>query len=207
MNALQFGACLLLLIPIRAQVSEPTASLDRQVRTAIQNCPGTVSLFAKNLDSGRTYGLRADERIRTASTIKLAILAEAFTAVERGDAKWSEEIVLRDADKVPGAGVLQEFSDGIRLRLRDLVTMMIVVSDNTAANLVLDRFGSDAVNAGADRLGLKQTRSLGRIGGGAPKPNSRSAAGRLPENAKFGIGSARRGKWSSCSRSSSAARW
>lgn len=179
---------LLFVTKAGAQVPNPHELLDRQVRAAIENSHATVSLFAKNLDSDSTYGLRADERVRTASTIKLAILAEAFASVERGEAKWSEEIVLHDADKVPGAGVLQELSDGVRLRLHDLVTLMIVVSDNTAANLVLDRFGSDAVNAEADRLGLKQTRSLGRIGGGAPKPNSRSAAGRLPENAKFGIG-------------------
>src|SRR5580698_1085863 len=75
-------------------------SLDVRVHSALAGFQGTVSIFAKNLDSGATFGLRADERIRTASTIKLAILAAAFQAVEEGKIKWSDVSTLHEEDKV-----------------------------------------------------------------------------------------------------------
>ncbi len=160
---------------------------DPEVRAALSGFNGTVSLFAKNLDTGASYGLRADERVRTASTIKVPIMTAVFAAVERGEAKWTDEMVVRDAAKVSGAGIIQELSDGLRLPLSDVVRLMIVVSDNTATNMVLDRFPGDLVNAGMDRLGLKQTRSLRKIMGAGAAAGV-SAAGRLPENDKFGIG-------------------
>src|SRR4051794_22305382 len=110
-----------------------------RVGAAVAKFPGTVYLFAKNLDTGEEFAIRADDRIRTASTIKVPVMTAVFAAVESGDAKWSDELVLKDADKVGGSGVLQEMSDGLRLPLRDLVRLMIVVSDNTATNLLLER--------------------------------------------------------------------
>jgi beta-lactamase class A len=100
-----------------ASVGMPVAheELDRQVRAAIASFQCTVSLYAKNLDTGAAYGLREGERVRTASTIKLPVMAAVFAAVDRGEAKWTDEMVLRDAAKVPGAGILQDLSDGTRL--------------------------------------------------------------------------------------------
>jgi len=150
-----------------------------------------VYLYAKNLDSGQTYGIRENERVRTASTIKLAIMAGLFAAVADGRVKWSDEIVLHDEDKVSGSGVLHEFSDGVRLPLRDVMHLMIVLSDNTATNLILDRITADVVNAEMDKLGLKQTRSLRKVRGDGNQlkpPSGWSAAGRLPENQRFGLG-------------------
>jgi beta-lactamase class A len=161
---------------------------DQRIRSAIAGFKGDVSLYAKNLDSGATFGIRENERVRTASTIKLAIMTTVFDAVVHGRARWQEELVLHDSDKVGGTGVLHEFSDGDHFPIRDLMHIMIVVSDNTATNLLLDRFTADAVNAEMDSLGLKQTRSMrkvliGKDGAGL------SAAGRLEENKRFGLGS------------------
>lgn len=187
------GAVILLLAAgLRAQGPMAYQEMDRRVRQSIASFTGAVSLFAKNLDSGAAYGIRADERIRTASTIKLPILVAVFAAVERGAAKWTDEMVLHNTGKVSGSGVLQELSDGVRLPLSDVVKLMIVVSDNTATNMVLDRFGADTVNAEMDRLGLKQTRSLRKVLGDAgdlkTEPTGFSAAGRLSEYRKFGLG-------------------
>ncbi len=151
--------CLALTVAACAQA----ADLAERVRARIAKFEGTVSLYAKNLDTGAAFGLREDERVRTASTIKLPVMAAVFAAVESGGVKWTDESVLRDSGKVEGSGVLREFSDGTRVRLRDLVHLMIVVSDNTATNLVLDRVPPSAVNAYVERLGLKQTRCLRKI--------------------------------------------
>lgn len=179
--------------PAIAHAFQPAARpAGTRIRQAVALFPASVSLFAKHLESGVTYGIREDEPVRTASTIKVAIMAGVFAAVAEGKARWSEELVLSEADKVPGSGVVRELSAGVRLPLRDLVHLMIVVSDNTATNMLLDRIGGDAVNEVADKLGLKQTRVLRKILGGGkdvrPVPSGVTEAGRVPGNERFGIG-------------------
>ncbi|MGH9661178.1 MAG: serine hydrolase, partial [Bryobacteraceae bacterium] len=141
--------------------------LDRRLREAIADFPATVSLYAKNLETGKTAGIGEDERVRTASTIKLPIMAAVFAMVEAGEAEWTDELPLAEADKVPGSGILREFSPGVRLRLRDLVHLMIMVSDNTATNLILDRFPPAAINARLASFGLAETRALRKVLGGS----------------------------------------
>jgi beta-lactamase class A len=177
------------MVHLAAQESTRRERLDQRVRAAVGSFQGTTSLFAKNLDSGETYGLRENDRVRTASTIKLAIMATVFEAVARGRAKWDEELTLHDSDKVNGTGVIRELSGGVHLRIRDLLHTMIVVSDNTATNLLLDRFTADAVNAEMDALGLKQTRCMRKILIDGKPPAGLSEAGRLEENRRFGLGS------------------
>ncbi len=151
---------------------QPAARLqmEARVRGAVSAFPGTVRLYAKNLDTGQTFGLGEDEPIRTASTIKLPIMAAVFSAVAQGKAQWDETLVLREQDKVSGTGILREMSDGVKLPLRDLVNLMIVVSDNTATNLILDRLTTGFVNTEIARFGLEHTRSLRKILRGAPPP-------------------------------------
>jgi beta-lactamase class A len=165
--------------------------LDQRVRDRIRKTPGKVHLYAKNLDSGADFGFSENERVATASTIKLPIMVGVFQAVEDGHAKWTEQLILHDAEKVSGSGVLREFSDGARIAIADLVHLMIVVSDNTATNLLLDRFGGDAVNAAMEKLGLRATRALRKIRGGAADVQAASfyaAARNIPESRRFGIG-------------------
>ena len=179
---------ILCMTPLAAQAPSRRDGMDQRVRSAISSFPGTVSLYAKNLDTSETYAIRENHRVRTASTIKLAVMAAVFDAVEQGQAKWTEELLLRDSDKVQGTGVIHELSDGVHLPIRDLVHLMIVVSDNTATNLLLDRFSADTVNAYMDRLGLKQTRCLRKIISGGKEPSGWSEAGRVEQNRRFGLG-------------------
>ncbi len=170
-----------------AQTAKPEklAALDEQVRAELAKFRGRVSLCAKNLDTGATYEINADEPVRTASTIKLPIMVAAFALVAEGKVKWTDELRLTDHKKVQGSGVLQELSDGLRLTLRDAVTLMIVLSDNTATNLTLDALGGgDAVNEKLAALGfLKLTRALNKIGGGGETKERQK-----DNNKRFGIG-------------------
>jgi beta-lactamase class A len=180
------------LAVLTACVAFAQTPLDRQVRDAMAGFEGTVYLYAKNLETGANYGLRENDRVRTASTIKLPIMAAVFQAVAVGDAKWADELTLRDADKVSGSGVLFEFSNGVKLPIRDVMRLMIVLSDNTATNLLLDRFTADRVNAEMDKLGLKHTLSMRKVRGDGTAlkaPSGWSAAGKLPDNQKYGLGS------------------
>ncbi len=162
-----------------------------EIRREISSFDGQVFLYARNLATGAAFGWHEDERVRTASTIKLPIMAAVFAHVRAGKARWDEPIELREQDKVSGSGILHELSPGVRLPLRDLVRLMIVVSDNTATNLVLDRISADAVNAFLDTLGLKQTRSLRKVRGDGTDlkaPSGWSQAGLREENRRFGLG-------------------
>ena len=161
----------------------PASNLDDQVKPIVSSFKGKVSLFAKNLDTGETYALNPDERVRTASTIKIAVMIEAFARVAEGKAKWTDEVVLTKEKKVSGSGILGELSDGLKLTLRDAVNLMMLISDNTATNLVLDVLTTDAVNARMESLGFKQIKINRKVGSGGE-----STAGKDPENKKFGLG-------------------
>ncbi|MBI2685516.1 MAG: serine hydrolase [Acidobacteria bacterium] len=167
-------------------------SADQRIVSRIESFSGTVSLYAKNLTTGAEFAIRPDERVRTASTIKLPILVAVFQAVADGRASWDEELLLNEEDKVFGSGVLREFSAGRKYPLRDLANLMIVVSDNTATNLILDRFTADYVNTVLEKYGFQQTRSNRKILGDGknlkPTPSGLSRFGQIEANKKFGIG-------------------
>jgi beta-lactamase class A len=170
--------------PAPAAQPAPPAWLDRRVRDEVAKFEGTVNLYAKNLDTGAEYSFGGDERVRTASTIKIAIMIEAFARVAEGKAKWTDDLVLTKEKKVNGSGILQEFTEGLHLTLRDAVTLMMVMSDNSATNLVIDALGgADAVNARMQSLGMTDTRLMRKIGGGGD-----SEEGKKEENKRFGLG-------------------
>jgi beta-lactamase class A len=156
-------------------------ALPESIRARLAGFQGNVSFYAKNLESGATLGIRETEPVRTASTIKLAIMAATFDLVARGQAKWTDLLTVTAADKVSGSGVIgSELSDGVQFPLRDLVHLMIVLSDNTATNMILQRITPDAVNAYLDRIGITTTRSLRKIGGDGAQVKA--------DNRRFGIG-------------------
>lgn len=175
-----------------ASASPDAGDLEVRLRQMVSGFEGTVSLYARNLDTGREVGIEPDRRVRTASTIKLPIACALAAEVAAGRARWDERLVIRAQDKVSGSGVLAEFSDGETISLRDARTLMIVVSDNTATNLILDRIGADRVNAYMQSIGLEATRSMRKIRGDGTqlKPaEGWSREGEKPENKRFGIGS------------------
>jgi beta-lactamase class A len=180
----------ILLAAVFSMASAQT--LKQHLQSRIGNFEGIVSLYAKNLDTGAAVGIRESEPVRTASTIKLPILLTVFDAITRGKAKWTEPLTLTPANKVSGSGVLgSEFEDGLQLPLSDVAHLMIVLSDNTATNLILERFTADGVNAYLNKLGLRSTRSLRKVRGDGNQlkaPSGWSAAGKLPENQKYGLG-------------------
>ena len=164
---------------------------EQAINELIRGFQGTVTLHAKNLVNGAEFSIQPDAPVRTASTIKLPILIAVFQAVHDGKAKWDEDLTLTEDDKVSGSGVLREFSAG-RYKLRDLANLMIVVSDNTATNLILDRLTADSVNTVMEKYGFTRTRSNRKILGDGknlkPNPSGWSAFGLKDENKKFGIG-------------------
>lgn len=174
-----------------ALLAQSAPPLPATVHAHLKVAPGEVWFCARNLRTGKTLEWRADERVRTASTIKLPIMAAVYSEVAAGRLKWDQPVTLRAEDKVSGSGVLTEFSPGTILALRDLVHLMIVVSDNTATNLVLDRLTADRVNERLNSWGLKDTRSLRKVRGDGAKLKEASGWSRdglRPELQRYGLG-------------------
>lgn len=184
--------CLLWGLLACSIAGQQNRTLEQQLNAKIQPFRGKVGLYAKNLQSGASYALAADDPVRTASTIKLAIMVECFFEAAEGKLQWSEPLKVSAGEKVSGTGILQDLSDGDELPIRDMVDLMIVLSDNTATNLILNRIGGNAVNARMAQLGFAQTRVMRKILGDRndlkPFPSGITTEGAKPENKKWGIG-------------------
>ena len=163
------------------QVSGSNPELDKRLQTIALGHHGKVALFAKDFATRQTVALNADEPVQTASVIKLAILYEAMEEVREGKAKWDEKITLKAGEAVGGSGMLHFFDAPMTLTLKDVLTFMVIVSDNTATNLAIDRFGVEAVNARMEGLGLKNTHLYKKV--------FKPATGPMPaDQPKFGLG-------------------
>jgi beta-lactamase class A len=172
----------------RVGAAEPLAG---QIAVLTKSFSGTVVLYAKDLSTGREFGVAPDTRVRTASTIKLPILCALESLVAAGKVRWDERIILKPEDKVSGSGVLASLADHTELTVRNLAILMIILSDNTATNLILDRIGADAVNDYLDTIGLVKTRVNRKVRGDGTKltaPSGWSKAGLLEDNKRFGLG-------------------
>ena len=167
------------------------AALADRIGALTRPFKGTVVLYAKNLRTGREFGLGADTKVRTASTIKLPVLCALQSLVAAGRVRWDERLPLRPEEKVTGSGVLGSLEDGTDLTVRNLAILMIIVSDNTATNLIVDRITADAVNDYLDSIGLTTTRLNRKIRGDGSRladPSGWSRAGSIEENRRYGLG-------------------
>lgn len=142
---------------------------------------GRVALYASQLNTGKTVAIDPDKPVQTASVIKLTILFEAMEEIRAGKARWDEKITLAKSDAVSGSGVLTFLDTPLSLTLKDVLTLMVIMSDNTATNLAIDRFGVDAVNARISWMGLKDTHLYKKVG----KPASAPMPADQP---KYGLG-------------------
>ena len=134
---------------------------DKQLELQLQSIAaahhGMVSVFAHNLKTGETASLDPDEPVKTASVIKMGILLDAAEQVRAGQASLEEKLVLTKPNQVEGSGVLGQLTAPLSLTLRDTLHLMVVLSDNTATNMAIDRLGLDHINATLRAAGLKQT--------------------------------------------------
>jgi beta-lactamase class A len=132
--------------------------MEDQVGAILKAFRGEMGVAAIDLRTGETIAVGADARFPTASTIKTAVMIEAWQQAADGRLSMDTTLTLRDADKVGGAGVLRGMHDGLTLTVADLIHLMIVLSDNTATNILIGRVGTARVNERLDSYGLKETR-------------------------------------------------
>lgn len=114
---------------------------------------GRVGFWSKPLD-GEATGFNEDLPLVAASVVKVPVMVEAFRQFRAGLLDPDEQVTIRPEDRMPSCGALTYLSDKVRPTLMDLTTLMIILSDNTAANLMIDRVGVDAVNRTMEERGV-----------------------------------------------------
>jgi beta-lactamase class A len=133
--------------------------LQEELRSVDQGLDGVMGLAVKDLTSGETFFIHGDEIMPQASSIKIAVLADLYLQAQQGKLKLTDEYVVKQEDLVTGSDITLGLTPGVtRLTLRDLATMMVAVSDNSATNVLIRHVGMDNVNAMLDSLGLHATR-------------------------------------------------
>jgi beta-lactamase class A len=133
--------------------------LGATVNEVDRNLDGVLGLAILDLSTGQKYLLHADEVMPTASSIKIAILAELYRQAQQRKLKLTDFYTLQQTDLVGGSGITSVLTPGMtRLTLRDVAGFMISVSDNSATNVIIDRVGMENVNALLDSLGLTHMR-------------------------------------------------
>jgi beta-lactamase class A len=161
-------AWLLLLAAACAQTASNTAVAKQQllwqkiestINDVDHSLDGVLGVAILDLSSGKKLLLHADEVFPQASSIKIAVLAELYRQAQTGKMKLTDLYTVQASDLVPDSDIMGGLTPGVtQITLRDLATMMVAVSDNSATNVLIDRVGMDNVNALMDSLGLSHTR-------------------------------------------------
>ena len=152
------------LVPITPR---PDLPFEERIETLDQSFSGRLGFHAVHLERGEEVGRRADELFPTASVIKVALCCAVLDCVARGEASLGERLRLPAAgERVAGGGILKQL-EVEDLLLRDVIELTITLSDNVATNVLVNRIGTEAVNAYLEGLGLEHTRLLGPVDFGA----------------------------------------
>ena len=132
--------------------------LDATLHDVDRNLDGVTGVAVQDLTSGQTLFLQPDEVFAQASTIKIAVLAELYHQAQQGKLKLTDVYTVQKSDLVQDSDIMNGLTPGVtRITLRDVATMMVAVSDNSATNVLIDRVGMDNVNAFLNSLGLAHT--------------------------------------------------
>jgi beta-lactamase class A len=140
----------------------PLARLESNMQRIARSVNATWGIYIKCLETGEEISINADQQMDTMSVIKLPLMAEAFRQIGEGKFALTDRITLTDAAKRPGTGVIRSLDAGTQLTIKDLLTLMVIVSDNTATDLIYDKVGGTApVNALMETWGLKSIHATG----------------------------------------------
>jgi D-alanyl-D-alanine carboxypeptidase (penicillin-binding protein 5/6) len=174
---------ILFMSPLPVAIGQEDVRLAEHLRPLISAHEGTVAVSVKHLTSGATFSHRGDEPMPTASLIKFPVMIAAYQKAADKKIDLTKIVELKEIDKVPGSGILtSHFSAGTRLSIRDLIRLMIVYSDNTATNLVIDQIGLSATSDLMKKWQLPHTQLHSKV--------FRGESSIAPERSQqFGLGS------------------
>jgi beta-lactamase class A len=161
---------------VAVSIQNVVADIERE----FEGFAGTGGVAAKNLGTGEEIRVNADATTATASTIKVPILIEVFRQIEAGTISLDDRMTVTEAAMTKGSGILRDLSLGVELSVRDVAVLMIVVSDNTATNMLIDLAGMERINQTMTELGFGRTRLINRLDFPVVGPDARNLAVTTP---------------------------
>jgi beta-lactamase class A len=161
-NAARSAAALALLVP--ALAAAQSSPLEATIRARLDSLPAQSSFYAKQLATGKEVAIRADVPMNTASVIKIPVMILAFRDADAGKLGLDERHTITADELRRGSGLLQTFAVGLQPTYRDIITQMIITSDNTATDIMIARVGLARVNRMLDSLGYRDTRLRMSVG-------------------------------------------
>lgn len=158
-----FGFLVLAPASLDAQAPAPPKPLER-LRAAIERIVASVDatwgIYIKSLETGDEIAINADRQMDTMSVIKIPLMVEVFEQIKARTFRLEDRYTLAKDDVLPGTGVLRSLDPGAVITVKDLITLMNIVSDNTATDVLYRMVGGpEAVNTRMQALGLSQTRA------------------------------------------------
>lgn len=132
--------------------------MKEQMIERISSLPGHVGMYYKNLETGEEICFNHNDSFGPASVIKLPIFMHICREAKEGRVSLTENIRCRHEDKLGGCGALRAFTDEPEVSIQTLCELMITLSDNSATNLLIKRFGREELNLAFEKMGLKTTR-------------------------------------------------
>jgi beta-lactamase class A len=139
----------------------PLERLRASIERTTKSVNATWGIYVKSLETNEEIAIDADRQMETMSTIKIPLMVEVFEAIKAGKFKLADQYTFASADSQPGTGIIQRLDPGAVLTIKDLITLMIIVSDNTATEVLYRMVGGpDVVNTRMDALGLTHTRAM-----------------------------------------------
>lgn len=128
--------------------------LQEKIQLLVADSGATMGIALRHLQRGDEILINADDSFPMASVLKIPVLVEAFRQIDAGKFSLDDRWELTTAEKNLGSGALTIFDDGLMPTVRDLLTLMIIISDNTATDMLIHRIGQDAINQTMHDLGL-----------------------------------------------------
>src|SRR5260370_13126054 len=142
------------------QPQKPLARLQANIDRITKSVNAKWGIYMKCLETGEEIAINADDQMDTMSVIKIPLMVEAFRQIEAGKFALTDRVTLADPAKRPGTGVIRSLDAGANLTIKDLLTLMIIVSDNTATDLMYEKVGGiEPVNMLMESYGLKSIRA------------------------------------------------
>jgi beta-lactamase class A len=146
----------------QAQQVSPLDRLKSNIERVTRSVNAKWGIYLKCVETGEEIAINADEQMDTMSVIKIPLMVEVFRQIEAGKFALTDRVTLKDSEKRPGTGVMRSLDAGANLTVKDVITLMIIVSDNTATDMLFEKVGGvEPVNKLMQSYGLNTIKATG----------------------------------------------
>ena len=147
-------------------IQQPPMTAINRLQSNIERITRSINakwgIYIRCVETGEEIAINADETMDTMSVIKIPLMAEVYRQIESGKFALTDRVTLKESEKRPGTGVIRSLDVGASLTIKDLITLMIIVSDNSATDMLFEKVGgTEPVNKLMQSYGLNTIKATG----------------------------------------------